>query len=284
MAVMRETTLLRKLSFARSMPFPLPVAIALLIALLISLAASDLRDFDYFYSAGLAFRLGQNPYSVHGFYSPLMILVYFAPLSVLPIDLAFRLNAFICLSAFIVAFWKISKGDTATFILLMITPFPYLTAYYGNIEWLIILTLVLDPSFGVLAAMLKPQLGFVIAAVLLLDLWRVRRLRAVLLAIVIIGVYVASYAAGMRWENLTQTVWNISPWPYAIPIGLVLAAYAIIKRSRFSALAATPFLSPYLGSPSSWVGLLPLLSKKRGLLIMAVIASWLLMFYWRSRL
>lgn len=262
---------------------PLPVAAALMCSVVIALAARDLRDFDYLYYGGLALRVGESPYIVPGFYSPLHILIYFSPLSLLPLDLAFRINALVCLSAFTFAFWRISKGETQTFILLMLSPFPIFTAYFGNVEWLIVLAVVVDPAIGVLLALVKPQIGFVLAAVLWLEVWRANKPRAAILAIGVVSVYAVSVFTGMRWGVLSGQVWNISPWPYLVPAGAFLCVRALVKRSRLSALAAAPLLSPYLGTPASWVGLLPLLSARRRTLILAVIASWLLVFYWCSR-
>lgn len=259
------------------------VAAAIVMALGVTLAVNQFTDLQIFYAAGLAARSGVNPYSVPGFFSPLIVLVYFVPLSLLPLELAVRVNCLICLLAFIVAFWRIARRRPLVFWLLLASPFALFSAYYGNLEWLPLLGAIVNPLAGVWLAVAKPQIGIVLAGVLLLEISRQDGPgRALGVGAGVCAMFALSVAAGMRWSTLSGMPWNVSAFPYSIPLGLALAVVSVVRIERLPALAAAPLLAPYL-SPGSWVGVLAFLSRWRWLLAIGVVLSWVMIFTWRAR-
>lgn len=264
---------------------PLALAIALLLAIAFAVFAVNLGDFKVFYAAAAAARAGVNPYTVPGFYSPLVVLAWFVPLTVLPFDLAFRINALACFLSFVLAFWRIAAGRPVIFYLLLLTPCAIISAWYGNIEYWPVLAAVVNPLAGVWLAIAKPQIGVVLCAVLVLEIARRQSLaRAALTGAALAAMLAASYALGMRWSTAPALPWNISLWPWGIPIGVLLAGYALVKLDRRSGLAASAFLSPYLGTVASWVGVLPLASRRRGVLVIVVLLLWAGFLVWRLRI
>lgn len=265
-------------------PQRLSLVIAAGLALAVALTARNLGDFTIFYTAARAVCAGVNPYTVPGFYSPLWVLCYFIPLSWLPLAIAFRLNALVSLGATGYAFWRITRGDVLKFWLLLAAPFALFTAWYGNLEWAPLLAAVVPPLAGFWLAAAKPQMGLILAGVLLFEMVRARRLLAASLTLSLLIVLTGlSFALGMRWEAMPDSAWNISAYPWGVPLGIGLAVASAVRVDRLAGLAATPLLSPYLGSPASWVGVLPLLSRRRGLLAIGVALAWGLLIVWRLR-
>lgn len=79
---------------------------------------------------------------------------------------------------------------------------------------------------------------------------------------------------GMRWQSMIAIQWNLSLFPFSVPIGLFLIWQAWRQKdNRAPALAAAPCLSPYVAI-QSWAAAFPLLTRWRWLLLAAVIVSW----------
>jgi hypothetical protein len=73
---------------------------------------------------------------------------------------------------------------------------------------------------------------------------------------------------------LLQSEWDASLWPWAFPIGFALTVLSIRNRRKDQAMAASPFLSPYLAY-HSWVSVLAGLMQRDLELVLAVIGMWL---------
>jgi hypothetical protein len=233
-------------------------------------------DFDYFYRAGHALSSGQSPYAVvPGYLNPLHVALWFAPLAILPVELAFRLHAGIAFAACLLAFWKYSSGRHAVFLLAMLSPFPYFTASYGNIEYLPLLAPFAPPWLGILLAMTKPQMGLICAGLIGLEAFRSGGVSRAIKTSLPTGVILAiSLLLGMNFSALGQVYWNMSLWPVVIPVGLFLAIRGLQRRQYRPALAAGPLLSPYV-NPASWVAVWPLFMTHWTWAVGALLGFWL---------
>ncbi len=128
----------------------------------------------------------------------------------------------------------------------------------------------LPAAWGAWLVFLKPQVSIV-----LMILWIKPKKWLVLLPVLTLGVLML--LAWYRLPNLSGVNWSASIWPYGIPIGLALAWFAWKREDVFLALAASIFLSPYVAI-QSWVFVLLPLTRKKWLLGVGVLISWVATF------
>jgi hypothetical protein len=76
-------------------------------------------------------------------------------------------------------------------------------------------------------------------------------------------------------SNLVAEWFNLSLFPYTIVVGLLILGDGIRKENPVSAIASSPFFSPYFTS-FSLVGLLLALFERPILLVLAWILLWVL--------
>lgn len=248
----------------------------------VGMTAIDLGDFDVFYRSGQAILSGINPYTVPGFYSPLYVAVGFALLALLPLPIAFRLFAGLVFLSFGLAFYALTNHQIKMTVLLMCSPFPLMTAWYGNLESLVLIGSIVAPVIGIWFVMVKPQIGLIVA---LLFIWQARTWRGIARLIIPVGcLYALSFALGMWRTTPIAEVWSIRLWPLGLAIGIPAAIIALRKRRVDWALFAGPFVAPYLGAPFAFVGALPLLLRRNLLTVAGVAAAWAITIYWRMRL
>jgi hypothetical protein len=150
----------------------------------------------------------------------------------------------------------------------------------ANVDWLVLLGVVLPPHIGLFFLVIKPQIGFGVGLLWLVEAWQREGWREVIRVFGPVGIaLVLSFVAFGLWP-LTYQVnmglwWNASLWPTSIPVGLVLLAAAIRMRKVEYALGAAPCLSPYV-LLHSWSGALAALLRSPYELIAAVLGLWVL--------
>lgn len=84
--------------------------------------------------------------------------------------------------------------------------------------------------------------------------------------------------------DVSSMWWNASIFPYGFPVGLALAVVAVWRDDVRFALAAGPFLSPYLSIHGWLFALLPIGAVKRfprWLAVLIVAGAWLAVLAWR---
>ena len=235
-----------------------------------------------FYPAGGAVLAGQSPYQLGCFYNPFWLMLLFAPLSLLPMETAFTVYTALALAGYVIAVHRIGGGRSAV-LLFLLTPFLYASLQYGNIDWLVMLGAALPPTIGVWLVVLKPQLGLVLLALWAYRFWKTGNKGQILKVFAPVAIaLVLSIALGWwRVPNIAKMAsWNASIFPWGIPAGLLFTWQAFKQDDDRNALAATPFLSPYLAVFSYGLVVMPFLNKPR---LMAVVAtlSWLGFLYFR---
>lgn len=264
------------------------IAIVIILAVMLALAAAWMlpsgmaTDFDIFYNAGMAVRAGQSPYTVPDFYSPAWLAVLFAPLSALPREIAYRLYAAVTMLGFPYALWRLSgRQSAATLIACSLTPFTLIMMRLGNVDWLVLLGAALPAPIGLWLVLLKPQMGIALAALWLWQSLQERGIRYTALTFAPVTLaLVGSVLAGMRAPDLALLdQWSTDIWPLGLVVGVPAALWALRSRDSALALAATPFLSPYVG-PMSWAGVLPLTMRRHGMLACAILLSWAMLLIW----
>ncbi|MFN8425352.1 MAG: hypothetical protein U0X87_03705, partial [Anaerolineales bacterium] len=149
-----------------------------------------------------------------------------------------------------------------------------------NVDALALVGFVLPPQIGLFFVLIKPQMGIAMIPFWMFESWRDggwRSLTRVFLPVAIattLSLLIFGTASIGRSNDLLQSTWNASLWPWAFPIGFALTILSIRNRRKDQAMAASPFLSPYLAY-HSWVSVLAGLMQRDLELILAVIGMWL---------
>jgi hypothetical protein len=149
-----------------------------------------------------------------------------------------------------------------------------------NVDALVLMGFFLPPQIGLFFILIKPQMGIALIPFWLVETWREggwkSLLRAFLPATIATTLSLIIFGSSSigRSNDLLESTWNASLWPWAFPIGFVLTVLSIRNRRKDQAMAASPFLSPYLAY-HSWVSVLAGLMQRDFELVLAVIGMWL---------
>ena len=224
----------------------------------------------------------RSPYNIQGFYNPPWTLLPLIPFAVFPAKTGMILVMVASLAAFYYVARKIG-AHPITAAVLIFSPAVVFDLMPMNVNSLVVLGLVLPPQVGLFFVLIKPQVGAVIALFWLVEAWRdggfkqmARIFTPATLALI------ASFLIYGFWPLNSLTVppnpnVNISVWPEAIPIGLVLLVYAIRKRDERFALYSAPMFYPYIMYTAWAIPLLGLI-KYRLEFYVAVMGLWLAYF------
>jgi len=218
---------------------------------------------------------GQSPYG-HGLYNPpwaLLPLLPFAANEVMGRAALFLL-ALVTLSLVVIRL----GGSPVSLGLIVIAPPVVHMLLNGTLEWLVLAGLLLPPRWGLFAVLVKPQTGAGIAVWWICEAWREGSWRGVLILIWPVGLaFLGSLVVFGLWPlDARHTIglrWNASLWPWSVPVGLALLAWGVGTRAMLPALAAAPFLSPYVLF-HGWSGALVALVRRPIILGLVGVALW----------
>ena len=256
-------------------PLVAPLAGLLLVAMALFLAPflPSAIDLAFFTQAALNMLAGLSPYEVAGYYNPPWIAMLFIPLALLPV--AIGRSVWLILSIFLLAYvvYRL-EGKALSLALIVFSPPMLYALQFGNIEPLILLGLVLPRWLGILLLMGKPQIGL---GICLYWLAVERKLTDFIPFGVAMALSFWAYGLWPLHQNPVQdgATWNISYWPFSLPLGAALLVYAIRRQRDNLALASGPAFAPYLG-PTGFVPILLALSKYPLELGVVVLAYWAL--------
>lgn len=221
---------------------------AALVIVMVSFLPSFSGDFHDFYMAGHLLVTGHSPYEWPRYYSPVWVAVGFAPLALLPERAAYAAYTLISLGGLTVSVWRLTRGQSRALVLLTLGLLWLVQILAGNIDWLLPTALVVPSLAGIWLALAKPQLGWLLVAVLLLRM--PRRKAAVSVGAVAVGLGL-SYLLGWNVPDLESVrLWNIAPWPWGLLVGGPLAIWSLVRRDRELALGVSLLISPYWQRPS----------------------------------
>ena len=219
-------------------------------------------------------------YIIPGFFSPPWLLAIMAPFSLLPRGIDVVVIVIVSIASWIFVMRRLGASALVIALMLM-TPQLWWGIIYGNVDFLVPLGLVLPPQIGLFFVLSKPQAGFGIAIFWLFEAWRKGGLLRVawtfgpiavvsLLACIPFGFWPAHLFAA------NATYWNISPFPYLVPVGLIFLYRAVRNRQQGLSIISAPFLAPYVGVQSLPVAVLGLLPSQTEAII-AIVSLW---FIW----
>jgi hypothetical protein len=239
---------------------------------------------SFFRPAALKFLQGQSPYEQAGFLNPPWVLCLLAPFALMPEPLGRAFLFVIAIAVILYAGYRMG-GRLWALIALLLSPPVIALLFYGNIDWIVVLGLVLSPQIGMLLVAVKPQVGIFVLPVWILQAWQQGGWRQVikissplvivtLISFALYGFWPSHMLDTQGYENVKYM--NFSLWPYSIPVGLILLFFGLRRKQMEFALAATPCLSPYV-LMHSWIGAFLAIIRNQTLFILAVALVWVLL-------
>lgn len=276
---MRTTTVLYNLKFQlfklKFVPVEQYALLGISIALfIIAVTFLPYQGIDLFvlYSAGKAVLNNVNPYTIDlKFYTPFWSLFLLAPLSLLPLRVVHILWTIGALIIWNAVFKKL-KIPARNAIVYMFNPFFVVGLILGSYDWLSLVGMLLPMSSGIWFLALKPQVT--LGAMMW---WANEKGLAQTIKVYIIPflILVASFFLGWyRQVDLSEMTWNNSLGLLGFPVGVFLLFRSYVGRDYLLAIAATPFLSPYVAIQTWAIGYLLLIRNPR-LMIIANIIAWI---------
>lgn len=241
-----------------AMVFSIHLALRSETRLLASVVGADWRW--YFQPAAQEVLHSRTPYTVEGFYNPPWALIPLLPLAPLPLDWSIPIMVTLNLAAWTYTAMRLGMKS------FLILPFIFfsgsmMNSAMANIDGLLSLGLFLPPPLGVLVVMIKPQIGAPIvlfwAMRILLDQGdlKLKFINMIKLLAPFAILMILSFVLYGTWfiqgtEAIGKT-WNSAPWPRLIPLGVSLLVLSIYTKDLRWALAAIPYVTPYI-SPDGW--------------------------------
>ena len=235
--------------------------------------------YETFYPAGRAALAGKSPYTVAGFCNVPWAILPILPFTLLPIEVGRAAFMLFSLLAFAYIARKLGASPLVTGIFVMSPPVLH-CLLNANIDWLTLLGFILPPQIGLFFIAIKPQTTFVVGIFWFFEAWRKGGVKEVLRVFLPVTVtLLLSFALFGFWiERFRAPVnfgWNASLYPMSIPIGLALLVKSLRARSKSLAMAASPFLSPYVAF-HSWSGALLAFAAEPLEMSAAVLGLWIL--------
>lgn len=235
---------------------------------------------EAFYPATALMLHGINPYGIAKFHSPPWTLIPLIPFVLLGEHYGALLLFYFNLFTF-AAVGYLLKARLPALVMFVLSPFVlYYFLYRGNTDALVMWGFLLPPQIGLFLVMTKPQIGIAVAVYWAWKAWKSGGLLG--LARQFAPVFVLSAVCFLvfgNWltsgEDVITASWNASFFPWSIPIGLSLLAWSLRRKDMLPAMAASPFLSPYLQLGSWSIALIALLRSNIVMLVFFV-AAWTL--------
>jgi len=234
--------------------------------------------------AALALAHGKSPYSVEIFYAAPWSLILLIPFALLPFEIG-NIGIFLLgLFAFAYVAYKLG-ADRKSMSIFLLSASVVGCLVYGNIEWMPLLGLVLPAPIGLVFAVIKPQVGIGIVIYWFVQILRTRGGWAViktfapvtiltLLSFWLYGFWPLRFQQTMELDAKSSISYNTSLWPQGIFIGVWLLYKAIQNNKPGTAIASSPFLSPY-ALQFTWVAVLAGLVQYPLELLIVSIALWI---------
>jgi len=210
-----------------------------------------------------------------GFYSPPYVALFLAPFAWLPdivVIIAYYVLAFAA-AAYVCYKLKLSPWQVAA--VASSPPVIYVFGH-GNLEPFVLLGAFLPAWAGLPLLAMKPQVGGGLIVYILYR--RIVEKRGLADFVPLAILCAVSFAICPTWPmealGATGTSWNLSFWPHSLIVGLPLLFYGIRKQDRLIALAASAFLTPYVG-PQNLMAVLPLVAREAPVTLFVYLVAWI---------
>lgn len=215
---------------------------------------------------------GGNPYDVTGFFSaPWMLPVFWM---IQKVGGGFAYEIWLSLVFIAWAFVARRMGAHALeTVLFLLSPSVLFGLHVANYESVSLAGMFIPGPVGLLLLAVKPNLNIGTMA------FRAKSYRDVAFVLLCLAVSFLLYGLWpLRGASLLNVFWNMSPFPYLVPAGIVLAILAYRKRDIRYAIPVGLCFSPYFAMYSlALVGVA--LLRNRLALGLFVAAQWLYVVY-----
>lgn len=233
---------------------------------------------ETFYPAARAVLQGKSPYLVPTLRNApwtILLLLPFALFSETAGGILFFIVSF---GLYAWTAYRLKASRIALAVFLLSPPVVYGLKML-NVDVFVLIGFTLPASIGLFFVLIKPQMGIAMIPFWLVKAYQqggvkqaVQTFMPVTIALALSFVLFGNWLSGKQ-TDLLVSFWNASLWPWAIPIGVVLLALALRDLRDDFAMAASPFLSPYLAY-HSWVSVLAGLIRHDFEFMIAVGAMW----------
>ena len=222
---------------------------------------------------------GKSPYLVPTFRNPpwtVFLLLPFALFSETTGGILFFIASLMCYAW---AAYRLHASPVALIAFLLAPPVVYGLRML-NVDVFVLLGFTFPSAIALFFVIIKPQMGLAMLPFFLFKSYKEGGVKQVFLTFVPITIaLILSFLIFGNWysgrqADLLDSFWNASLWPWAIPIGVVLMAVSLRDLRKDFAMAASPFLAPYLAY-HSWVAVLAGLIQHDFEFVVAVLAMWL---------
>jgi hypothetical protein len=261
----------------------------ILIAVLTFILSTSLPDLGYDWThtyrpAALAMAHGESPYSVDIYYAAPWAVIPLIPFALLPEKLGNAAMFLIGLFAFAYVAYRLNPKPAVIVIFILSAPVVG-CLIWGNIEWMPLLGLVLPAPIGLIFAIIKPQVGIGLVIYWFFHLMKTQGLLGTvkaflpvtgitLLSFWLYGLWPLRFQDTLALSTSSDLQYNTSLWPYGIFIGIWLIYKAVQHQKAETAIAASPFLSPYT-LQYTWVTVLAGVSQSPIEMLLVSIGLWI---------
>jgi hypothetical protein len=261
----------------------------ILISILAYVLSTSLPDLGYDWThtyrpAALAMAHGESPYTVDIYYAAPWAVLPLIPFALLPEKLG--IAAIFLLGLFAFAYVAYTLNPKPAVIILFMLSAPVVGCLiWGNIEWMPLLGLVLPAPIGLIFAVIKPQVGIGLIIYWFFHLMKTQGLIGTikaflpvtiitLLSFWLYGFWPLRFQDTLNLSSSSDAQYNITLWPYGIFAGIWLLYKALQHQKAETAIAASPFLSPYT-LQYTWVTVLASVAHAPMELLLVSIGLWI---------
>jgi hypothetical protein len=240
-----------------------------------------LTDWDVYRQASLDMLRGLNPMHTPLNYLPPWMSLLTAPAAILPRWVGYVAIALIMLMVAIIAVKRLG-GDIWAILLLCTTPFLLHNILWGSLEWVPLTGMLLPPAVGLVATSAKPQSGGGTVLYYLVQVIRKKLSFKVLIPFGVVGVlglllYGYPFSMGDPPADVVRSA-SYAVFPWGVPFGLALIAWAVKREDVWLAYAASPLLAPYFTSHTLIGPFLVLVTRSKRWAVVAWIVAWVYAF------
>lgn len=215
-----------------------------------------------------------DPFSIYGYFNPPWLAWILSPFALLTAVDAHALWIVIILVLTVRCVYELGGGALAA-VLTIISPGFLITIMNGQMDILVLLGLL---TGSWLLILIKPQVA---GMAVVYDVIVERRIDWT--AVIVAAVSFVLFVLFMSWPDSTGPEMRVSiaPWPYGIPVGVVLFAVSIHRRDKWLAALATFFIAPYM-SGSSLLVYSAVMTSRYGRLtaVLFSVLLWILYIGW----
>jgi hypothetical protein len=225
----------------------------------------------------LALLAGQSPYMMTGarFANAPWTLLPLIPFALLPEQIGIWLLILASVLSFYFVAYRLGASPIAL-IAFVLSPFVVRCLWYGQIDWLPLLGVVMPPWLGLFFIATKPQVCGLVALYWLAEAWKTHTIVRTFMPVAIVTLL--SFIPFGLWPLKAFELGAAYPYPALWPWSLLLSAALLlvsqIRKDKTLAAAGSPLAASY-AQLHSFVSILLPLMRYQWLMVAAVAALWL---------